>query len=245
MSSGQSPGGISSPGLPIIATPNDAHQHDFDRSHALDDADIDLELGSDADPDETAREIVEKSEEPGMDSLRGTFGAIGTIIRARRRARALSIASAAHASRSSLSLSTSHHSQERAGSKRTSAGTNAGWLSGRWSNLSPPGSRFQPVEEDQDPGPDVDMEKGAVVVEVGAQDEKVAEDHRESSYSAGSQAPSIRDLSNAPTAIPLHTLRSQSTLRSRQDTMVSGETSSPMVPSIVETDTNHYDEKER
>jgi hypothetical protein len=40
--------------------------------------------------DEEERAIVEKSEEPGMDSLRGTFGAVGTLVRARRRATALS-----------------------------------------------------------------------------------------------------------------------------------------------------------
>lgn len=36
------------------------------------------------------RAIVERTEEPGLDSLRGTFGAFGTMIRARRRATALS-----------------------------------------------------------------------------------------------------------------------------------------------------------
>ena len=36
--------------------------------------------------------IVEKTEQPGIDSLRGTFGAVGTIIRNRRRTTALSSA---------------------------------------------------------------------------------------------------------------------------------------------------------
>jgi hypothetical protein len=40
--------------------------------------------------DDDERAIVEKTEEPGLDSLRGSFGTVGTIIRARRRARALS-----------------------------------------------------------------------------------------------------------------------------------------------------------
>lgn len=40
-----------------------------------------------SDPEETEDEeiIVEKTEQPGIDSLRGTFGAVGTIIRNRRR----------------------------------------------------------------------------------------------------------------------------------------------------------------
>jgi len=42
--------------------------------------------------DDDERAIMEKTEEPGMDSLRGTFGAVGTIIRARRRATALTAA---------------------------------------------------------------------------------------------------------------------------------------------------------
>lgn len=45
----------------------------------------------------STQEIVQRTEAPGMDSLRGTFGAIGTIIRAKRRARALSAASHARA----------------------------------------------------------------------------------------------------------------------------------------------------
>jgi len=48
------------------------------------------EEGNYSDDDERA--IMEKTEEPGMDSLRGTFGAVGTIIRARRRATALTAA---------------------------------------------------------------------------------------------------------------------------------------------------------
>lgn len=40
--------------------------------------------------DDEERAIVEKTEEPGLDSLRGGFGAFGSLIRARRRATALS-----------------------------------------------------------------------------------------------------------------------------------------------------------
>ncbi|RPD56954.1 DUF803-domain-containing protein [Lentinus tigrinus ALCF2SS1-7] len=61
----------------------------------VDDSEIDLA--------EEKRAIVIKTEEPGIDSLRMTGGAIGTIIRARRRATALSAASE---TRSRLSAST-------------------------------------------------------------------------------------------------------------------------------------------
>lgn len=40
--------------------------------------------------EEEVRTIIERTEEPGMDSLRGFFGAIGTLIRIRRRTTALS-----------------------------------------------------------------------------------------------------------------------------------------------------------
>ncbi|KAH9949417.1 magnesium transporter NIPA-domain-containing protein [Amylocystis lapponica] len=67
---------------------------------------IDFPLGV----DDEKHAIVARSEEPGIDALRGTFGAIGTIIRARRCA---SVLSAAEAARSSASLhrvrSTSTH----------------------------------------------------------------------------------------------------------------------------------------
>ena len=61
---------------------------------------VDLEAGplTDGDSDydfiEDKRAIIARTEEPGIDSLRMTGGAIGTIIRARRRATALSVASA-------------------------------------------------------------------------------------------------------------------------------------------------------
>lgn len=81
----------------------------------------DLEAGpvsdvdSEVDLEEEKRAIVIKTEEPGIDSLRMTGGAIGTIIRARRRATALSAASE---TRSHLSASTgangSIHSHEMA-----------------------------------------------------------------------------------------------------------------------------------
>lgn len=55
-----------------------------------------------SDLEDEARAVVEKTEDPGIDSLRGTFGAIGTIIRARRRATALSHVHSARSRTSSL-----------------------------------------------------------------------------------------------------------------------------------------------
>ena len=73
------------------------------------------DVDSEVDLEEEKRAIVIKTEEPGIDSLRMTGGAIGTIIRARRRATALSAASE---TRSHLSASTgangSIHSHEMA-----------------------------------------------------------------------------------------------------------------------------------
>jgi len=63
------------------------------------DADVDSEL----DELETKR-IIAKTEEPGIDALRGTLGLIGTIIRARRRASALSARSRSRSNVGSSSL---------------------------------------------------------------------------------------------------------------------------------------------
>ncbi len=190
-----------------LAEDNDVY--DVDQPEAAD---------TESDPEEETRRIVEKTEEPGLDSLRGTFGAIGTIIRAKRRAIALSAASAARNSRSSLS----QHSQGAARSPRTSTSTRPGWGTGHWT--TPKGSRFLPVKEDQD------VEKGEVV-EVEVHDEKgdAVPMKAQSSASILSTSPSTRDYPASPTSIPLHTLRSQSTLRSEKDTVLSGETSRSLV----------------
>ncbi|KAI9060506.1 DUF803-domain-containing protein [Trametes sanguinea] len=81
----------------------------------------DLEAGvrSDADSDfeldslDEKRAIVAKTEEPGIDSLRMTGGAIGTFIRARRRATALSAASATRSRHSQASVGSIHSGQTR------------------------------------------------------------------------------------------------------------------------------------
>ncbi|KIP04337.1 hypothetical protein PHLGIDRAFT_76121, partial [Phlebiopsis gigantea 11061_1 CR5-6] len=117
---------------------------------ACDMDDLDPSFDSDA---QSTREIVEKTEVPGIDSLRGTFGAIGTIIRTKRRMRALSAASQAS------QASASRPSAEARGS----ANGRPGWLSGHWS--TPRGSRFQPMHEGED------LEKGRVQM-VEASNEK-------------------------------------------------------------------------
>ncbi|KAL7285073.1 hypothetical protein ACG7TL_000165 [Trametes sanguinea] len=81
----------------------------------------DLEAGvrSDAESDveldflDEKRAIVAKTEEPGIDSLRMTGGAIGTFIRARRRATALSAASATRSRHSQTSMGSIHSGQTR------------------------------------------------------------------------------------------------------------------------------------
>lgn len=69
-------------------------------------------LEENIDPEEEVKAMVEKIEDPGIDALRGTFGAIGTLIRARKRKTALAQVlqqqrsrTASHASRSSAPMS--------------------------------------------------------------------------------------------------------------------------------------------
>ncbi|KAH9897738.1 DUF803-domain-containing protein [Cubamyces lactineus] len=73
----------------------------------------DAESEFDLDPLEEKRAIVAKTEEPGIDSLRMTGGAIGTFIRARRRATALSAASATRSRLSQPSVGSVHSGQMR------------------------------------------------------------------------------------------------------------------------------------
>ncbi|KAI0348820.1 DUF803-domain-containing protein [Trametes cingulata] len=109
--------------------------------------DLETGLRSDAESDlntdliDEKRAIVAKTEEPGLDSLRMTGGAIGTIIRARRRATALSAASATRSRFSQLSSTNGagsvHSGQDRArggGTQRSSLspaptqGTRPSWF---------------------------------------------------------------------------------------------------------------------
>ncbi|OCH88777.1 DUF803-domain-containing protein [Obba rivulosa] len=93
-------------------------------------ADLDVSVANDA------RDIIVKTEEPGLDALRGTFGAVGTVIRARRRAQAASAASMARSrlSRSSMSPSQRSVSRDRIVSPRevhpAGAGGALGWIWG-------------------------------------------------------------------------------------------------------------------
>ena len=76
-----------------------------------------------SDLEEEARAVVEKTEDPGIDSLRGTFGTIGTIIRARRRATALSHVYTARSRTSSSGLADDLRTHSR--SPRGTRGTGA------------------------------------------------------------------------------------------------------------------------
>ena len=96
---------------------------------------VDLEAGplTDGDSDydfiEDKRAIIARTEEPGIDSLRMTGGAIGTIIRARRRATALSVASASRSHISSGNGSVRSHDLMRHGTGNSAP---------RRGSLSPP-----------------------------------------------------------------------------------------------------------
>lgn len=125
----------------------------------------------DVDFDDVAstQEIVQKTEEPGLDSLRGTFGAIGTIIRAKRRARALSAASHAREEQSTHNRSRGSREEDVFRSRSGSGGSThvrPSWLPhGAWN--TPRGSRFQAMEIPDVPEipdmPDIsDLEKGRV-----------------------------------------------------------------------------------
>ncbi|OJT10012.1 hypothetical protein TRAPUB_13501 [Trametes pubescens] len=80
---------------------------DFAAARSTDDLEAGLHPDEESDLDQDfadeKRAIVARTEEPGIDSLRMTGGALGTIIRARRRATALSAASATRSRASQLS----------------------------------------------------------------------------------------------------------------------------------------------
>ncbi|CDO73441.1 hypothetical protein BN946_scf185013.g76 [Trametes cinnabarina] len=87
------------------------------------------------DPLEEKRAIIAKTEEPGIDSLRMTGGAIGTLIRARRRATALSAASATRSQLSHPSIGSVQSGQTRLRSSTRGsslsperAGTRSSWF---------------------------------------------------------------------------------------------------------------------
>ena len=153
-------------------------------SEAGDDDFADLSFDSDI---QSTREIVEKTEEPGLDSLRGTFGAIGTIVRAKRRMRALSAAS-----HSTQATSESDHSAE----PRTS-NARPGWLAQHWS--TPKGSRFQQMHEEQN------AEKGTLEM-VEAADEKANLERTEPATSLPLSRTSSPGQATESTPIPLHAL---------------------------------------
>lgn len=110
------------------------------------------------------RHIVEKTEEPGLDSLRGVAGAIGTIIRARRRARELSAMSATRSRTSSEAGNTHDEHALRSVGSRGSAGSarQSHWFQGLWSNRPSQFRNMTDAESEKEPHPSdsVDVEKG-------------------------------------------------------------------------------------
>ncbi|EMD42335.1 hypothetical protein CERSUDRAFT_110848 [Gelatoporia subvermispora B] len=145
---------------------------------------IDIELAEQPDTDTNAaflsandaHHIIAKTEEPGLDSLRGTFGAIGTIIRARRRAQAASSASIARSRLSRSSVSPSNRSTSRgrnlpfATSQPAAAGGGLGWIWGwrrRDATMSghAGGSGFW-RGHDEDIIPEGDAEKSEGIVQI-------------------------------------------------------------------------------
>ncbi|GJJ06677.1 hypothetical protein Clacol_000872 [Clathrus columnatus] len=93
------------------------------------------------DPEEEMKAILEKTEDPGIDALRGTFGAIGTVIRARKRKTVLAQA------------------RER---QRSRSGSQASQLSVPMSLTSGTRSFFRPSQHRiKDPSV-TDLEKGAL-----------------------------------------------------------------------------------
>lgn len=187
---------------------NPSH-HDHGHSHGHRDSDAAPQLHlqhhvhNESNPDDlwsfdsdvqSTREIVEKTEEPGIDALRGTFGAIGTIIRAKRRIRALSAAS--HATRGTASEDSDVRS-------RTSTTIRPSWLSGHWA--TPKGSRFQPMHGEHD------MEKGHVeIVGVTNEKENITNEPWLASPTAVFRDPSLTIPTASSSTVPLNALAAHS-----------------------------------
>ncbi|KAH8099862.1 magnesium transporter NIPA-domain-containing protein [Cristinia sonorae] len=140
--------------------------------------------------------IVEKTEEPGLDSVRGVAGALGTIIRARRRARALSAASAARSRSDAESIERpsmqSRESHPTTGGNGPGSARHSGWLRGVWA--SPKSSRFRSSLEKNIGGADVDLEKGTaeVVETIGSPVESVLSSRRPATADASVPIPQLR-----------------------------------------------------
>lgn len=193
------------------------HAHSHGHGHTDSDAAPQLHLRhhvhSDGNPDDfdwsfdsdvqSTREIVEKSEEPGIDALRGTFGAIGTIIRAKRRIRALSAAS--HATRSTMSQGTDD---------RASTNVRPSWLSGHW--VTPKSSRFQPMHDASD------AEKGHVEIIEASDDDNITEKQRVASPSTmTSRSPSLNVPPASSSTIPLNALTTRASIHFANDSISS------------------------
>lgn len=112
------------------------------------------------------RHIVERTEEPGLDSLRGVAGALGTIIRARRRARELSAMSATRSATCSEAGSIHGDNALHTVGSRGSANSahHHNWFQGLWSTRPSQFKTMSDVESVKEPQPShsVDAEKGRI-----------------------------------------------------------------------------------
>lgn len=105
------------------------------------------------------RAIVEKTEEPGLDSLRGFAGAFGTIIRTRRRTREFSAISALRSNEpSEVGDPPSQDILRSVSSRSSSSMRHTNWFRGVWS--SPRESQFQIMPKN---GGDLEKNGGRVL----------------------------------------------------------------------------------
>ncbi|KAK7686543.1 hypothetical protein QCA50_010143 [Cerrena zonata] len=218
--------------------------HTIPRSEPIDEIEEDEPL----DELEETRHIVERTEEPGMDSLRGVAGAIGTIIRARRRARELSAMSAARSRTSSEGASIHDDSALRSVGSRGSTGSGrpTHWFQGLWSNRP---SQFRSMddlesEKQAHPANSIDVEKGNVEkVEVVASPLQESPDSVSVSTEHVSGLPQVQGrMSTSMRATTAPSLRSViSDGRARTSSVVHFEDtrsmSAPLIPSSRSLDT--------
>jgi len=149
------PGSITSGG-PIMTEVNP-----MDNINSTDFADAADEDDPEFDEETEKRAIVEKVEEPGLDSLRGFSGAVGSIIRLKRRARELSHASQTRSRTSNLSVPSQGH-RSSVSSRGTPGspgkiGWSGGWFKGVWGTPRP--SRLGTTGGDLEKSPVIEVEE--------------------------------------------------------------------------------------
>lgn len=117
--------------------------------------------------DDDQHAIVEKTEEPGLDSLRGVAGALGTLIRARRRIRELSTMSTGR--NDDEGYIPAHMRDAGSQDNQIFAGSSTGWLNRIWS--TPRGTHLRAVSS-HDGGKDAEKALVQVVEDKRIKEEK-------------------------------------------------------------------------